>query len=78
MKTYPHILVSTQASQAAQEAEINARKAKNSVTSLLGLINDLLEQLGECLSTHSPFRRPPDSLRCVLILLIQKQIVYLV
>lgn len=36
-----------QASQAAQEAEINARKAKNSVTSLLNLVNDLLEQLGE-------------------------------
>lgn len=36
-----------QASQAAQEAEINARKAKNSVSSLLNLINNLLEQLGE-------------------------------
>jgi hypothetical protein len=35
-----------QASQAAQEAEINARKAKNTVNSLLNLINGLLEQLG--------------------------------
>lgn len=69
------VLISMQASQAAQEAEINARKAKNSVTSLLSLINDLLEQLGEYLSTHSPFRRPLDSLYFVLILLIQKQII---
>lgn len=35
-----------QASQAAQEAEDNARKAKNSVNSLLIVINDLLDQLG--------------------------------
>lgn len=41
------VLFPVQASQAAQEAEINARKAKNSVTSLLHLINELLEQLGK-------------------------------
>lgn len=51
-----------QASQAAQEAEINARKAKNSVTSLLHLINDLLEQLGKWLWSHC--RQPPHSLCC--------------
>lgn len=36
-----------QASQAAQEAEDNARKAKNSVNNLLAVINDLLDQLGK-------------------------------
>lgn len=39
--------LSLQASQAAQEAELNARKAKNSVSSLLGQLTDLLEQLGK-------------------------------
>ncbi|XP_051697393.2 laminin subunit gamma-1 isoform X1 [Oryctolagus cuniculus] len=41
------MMMAGMASQAAQEAEINARKVKNSATSLLGIVSDLLQQLGQ-------------------------------
>ncbi|XP_033006958.1 laminin subunit gamma-1-like [Lacerta agilis] len=46
LKAFEFIFLIPQASEAAQEAEANARKAKTSVSSLLSMINDLLEKLG--------------------------------